>query len=64
MGCRRGFTILADTSRGFRYKASVPNTDQRSEFSAGCVEHITKDEKRQARFLSDTPSHGMLLGTG
>ena len=53
MGFPCGRTILADTSHGFRYKTSVPNTDKLSAFTAWCQNHITGDEKGQAQIFSD-----------
>jgi hypothetical protein len=49
-------TILADTSYGFRYKTSVPNTDKLSEFTAWCAKHITGDEKGSRRTFSPVPN--------
>jgi hypothetical protein len=42
-----------DTSRRFRYKTSVPNTDKLAEFTAWCQSHITGDEKGQAQIFLD-----------
>ena len=51
-------TILADTSRGFRYRTSVPNIDKLAEFVAWCQSHIAGDEKGQAQIFLDCPCEG------
>jgi hypothetical protein len=53
MGCPCGRTIVADTLRGFRYKASVPNTDKLTDFVAWCGKHITGNKKGQAQIFRD-----------
>ena len=47
-----GPSILADTSRGFRYKTFVPNTNKLPEFVAWLAKYITGDEKAQAQIFS------------
>jgi hypothetical protein len=53
--CPCGRTILADTSRGFRYKTSVPNADKILEFTACCQNNITGDEMDPGQIFPGRP---------